>query len=115
MEITNIQDKVQFLDGSFTKRVIYQDENIVSFVLNFKPGQELPYRALSGSTVVIDVHSGTGEIVGERRVIPITAGDIISVKGNENLGVRNTGSDSMTLYVNMAPRPSDTRYSQDIG
>lgn len=115
MEIANLADKIVFVEQPFAKRVIYQDDNIVTFVLNFKPGQALPPHTHYDSTVVIYVQAGAGELTADDRIVSIQPGNIISLRGNEKLSVKNTGQENLTLYVNMAPRPADNRYNVDIG
>ncbi|GAB6180510.1 hypothetical protein JCM14036_18290 [Desulfotomaculum defluvii] len=110
-----ITDKIISVDKPFAKRIIYQDDNVVTFVLNFRPGQALPPHTHYQSTVVIHVFAGQGEITADENTVTVTTGDIVTVKGNETLSVKNTGSENLTLYVNMAPRPSDSRYNADIG
>ncbi|MEW6697363.1 MAG: cupin domain-containing protein [Bacillota bacterium] len=115
MEIANLEEKIVFVEQPFAKRVIYQDDNIVTFVLNFKPGQALPSHTHYDSTVIILVQTGAGELTADDRTVTIQPGSIISLKGNEKLSVKNTSQENLTLYVNMAPRPADNRYNADIG
>lgn len=115
MEKVNIAEKIVFVDKPFAKRIIYQDDNVVAFTLNFKPGQALPPHTHFDSTVVILVHAGTGELGADEATTPLKPGDVVTLRGDERLTVRNSGAADLTLFVTMAPRPAEPRYSTDVG
>jgi len=53
MNFRNIEGSIEFKDESFTKRIIFEEEQVLTFVLNFKPGQSLPVHKHENSSVVL--------------------------------------------------------------
>jgi len=47
-------------------------------------------------------HAGQGEVFGEGRWNPVTAGAVVLVKGNEEHQVRNTGKDPL-VFICLVP------------
>jgi len=90
MKIEKISDKIMYNDESLTKKIIYKEDKILNFVLNFRPGQGVP------------PHNHK-----------ITQGDVIHCKGVEVFSIKNTGNDDMSLFVVLAPNPSAV-YSKGI-
>ncbi|MDP4093611.1 MAG: cupin domain-containing protein [Bacillota bacterium] len=114
MIIKNISESIKFNQDSFTKRILYVDKNVLSFVLNFKPGQTLPVHKHENSTVAVNVLSGNGQIKINQEVADIQAGSFICAEGQDEFSVPLVNED-MTLYICISPNPSNEAYSKNLG
>lgn len=115
METTMLREQEASARAPFVKRILYQDENIVTFTLSFKPGQSLIPHRHGDSSVVLLVQAGSGEATVDEQTVALRVGEVLSVRGDETLSAVNTGQENLLLYVNMAPRPADPRYVAEIG
>jgi len=113
MKIEKISDKIMYNDESLTKKIIYKEDKILNFVLNFRPGQGVPPHNHEQSDLLIHVLCGDGEMTVDGNLNKITQGDIIHCKGVEVFSIKNTGNDDMSLFVVLAPNPSAV-YSKGI-
>jgi quercetin dioxygenase-like cupin family protein len=114
MDIKDISQSIEFNDTTFTKRVLYADKDILSFVLNFKPGQALPVHKHENSSLVLNVLSGSGEVKVNDEVAKISKGSLVYAKGQDNFSVP-TVNENMTLHVSLSPNPSNEMYAKKIG
>ncbi|HWI62618.1 MAG TPA: cupin domain-containing protein [Symbiobacteriaceae bacterium] len=99
----------------FTKRVCFSDPQVLVFTLTFAPGQTLPAHKHPGSTVVLHVHTGAGVVSNGEREETVTSGDVLLVTAEEELGVRNTGTETLVLLVSLSPNPTNPAYSKNLG
>ncbi len=113
MKIEKISDKIMYNDESSTKKIIYKEDKILNFVLNFRPGQGVPPHNHEQSDLLIHVLCGDGEMTVDESLNKITQGDEIHCKGEEVFSIKNTGNDDMSLFVVLAPNPSAV-YSKGI-
>lgn len=107
MNILSLTSAKQFSDERFTKRMLHKSEDSAVFVLNFKPGQELPPHKHPGSNVYLLVLDGEGELTVDDANTQVVKDDCISVKGTEQMGFRNTGQANTSLYVMLSKIPND--------
>lgn len=113
MEMKNLMDHMTFSEKSITKKVLFADSNLLSFVLNIKPGQHIAAHRHEHSSLVIGVLAGKGEIaVGFERAW-VNAGAVLTVKGEEDFGVP-TVEENLSLFVTISPNPSNEIYSREI-
>jgi quercetin dioxygenase-like cupin family protein len=112
MDIKNINDSIAFSAETITKRVLYADGQILSFVLNLKAGQKLPAHRHEKSTLVIVALSGSGEIRINQETGNLEKGAVVMIKGEDELEIPKVTED-MTLLVNIAPNPSNAMYSKE--
>ena len=113
MKIEKISEKIVYSEEKFTKRVIFNENRVLNFVLNFKPGQGVPAHNHEQSDLIIHVLVGQGEMGVDGKVHNITEGDIIHCKGTEVFSLTNTGHKDMSCFVILAPNPSPM-YSKEV-
>lgn len=104
-----------FLENTFTKRVLFNEEKVLSFVLNMKPSQEIPPHQHEESDLVLHVLTDSGELTVDGKTQTIVPGDVIYCTGEEVFSLINTGSEDMSSFVVIAPRPGVKLYSKEIG
>jgi len=113
MKIEKISSKIQYSDDKLTKKVIFNENRVLNFVLNFKPGQGVPPHNHEQSDLIIHVLIGTGELVVDGNTSKVVAGDVIYCKGTEIFSLKNNGTENMSCFVILAPNPSPI-YSKEI-
>lgn len=113
MKIEKLSDKIQYNDQSLTKKIIFNENRVLNFVLNFKPGQGVPPHNHEQSDLIIHVLTGEGELVVDGVKNNIIQGDVIHCKGTEIFSLKNTGDKNMSCFVILAPNPSPI-YSKEI-
>lgn len=115
MKVEKIAERLIYSDKTFTKRVLFNEEKILSFILNMKPGQEIPPHQHEVSDLVLHVLSGGGELTVGEKSQDIIAGDVVYCVGDEFFGLKNNKRDNMSCFVVLAPRPGMKIYSEEIG
>lgn len=113
MKIEKITAKIAFSDKTFTKRVLFNENQILNFVLNMKPGQSIPPHTHENSELVIYVLTGSGEATIDGTNAELTEGDVVHLKGEEVFSLKNSGASEMSCFVVIAPNPSAI-YSKEI-
>jgi quercetin dioxygenase-like cupin family protein len=113
MKIEKISDKIVYSEEKFTKRVLFNENKILNFVLNFKPGQGVPPHNHEQSDLIIHVLVGEGEMGVDGVMHKVTQGDVIHLKGTEVFSLKNNGEKDMSLFVILAPNPSPI-YSKEV-
>ena len=113
MKIEKISEKIVYSEEKFTKRVLFNENKILNFVLNFKPGQGVPPHNHEQSDLLIHVLVGEGEMGVDGTMNKITEGDVIHCKGTEVFSLKNTGDKDMSCFVILAPNPSPM-YSKEV-
>lgn len=113
MKIEKISDKIVYSEEKFTKRVLFNENRVLNFVLNFKPGQGVPPHNHEQSDLIVHVLVGNGELGVDGTMHNITEGDVIHCKGTEVFSLKNTGDKDMSLFVILAPNPSPI-YSKEV-
>ncbi|MDD2370407.1 MAG: cupin domain-containing protein [Firmicutes bacterium] len=114
MENKNIKDSIVFSDESITKKIIFDEEKVLVFVLNFKAGQKLPVHKHGSSALLYTVLSGSGEMLVNDKIVKLEEGSIGLVNGDDDFSIPFVEKD-MSLFVTLSPRPEDERYAQKIG
>jgi quercetin dioxygenase-like cupin family protein len=115
MKLEKIKDKMVFLEGSLTKRVVFNEEKILNFILNLMPGQELPPHQHEDSDLVMHVVAGGAELTVDGNTQNITTGDVVYCTGNEVFSMKNNTNENLSCFVVIAPRPMPKLYSQEFG
>lgn len=113
MEKKTLNEFQEFKEDRFSKRVIYQKNESVVFVLNFMPGQELPSHTHPGTDVYLLALEGSGTVTVDGNDSSVVKGEIVHIGGDETFSYRNTGSEPSSLYVTLIKLP-DERYAQNI-
>lgn len=114
MDIKDVSESTVFSEETITKRVLFADKNILSFVLNLKAGQVLPVHKHENSTLVLVVLSGNGEIRINNETDKLGKGTVVTAKGEDEFEIPKVSED-MSLFVNIAPNPSNAAYSKEVG
>lgn len=99
----------------FTKRVCFDDPQVLVFVLTFSPGQVLPPHRHPGSSVVLYACEGSGEMAADGNASSFGPGDTLLVTGEEELSVRNTGETPLVLLVSLSPNPTNKAFARELG
>jgi quercetin dioxygenase-like cupin family protein len=113
MEIKSIQSYQIFTEDKFTKRIVYQKEENIVFVLNFMPGQALPKHKHPNTHVYILVLQGNGTVTVDGANSDISERDVVYIDGDEEFSFVNSGNSPVSLYVQLAKIP-DARYAQEV-
>ena len=113
MKIEKLSDKIVYMDDKLTKRILFKETRVLSFVLNFRPGQGVPPHNHEQSDLIIHVLVGQGEMVVDGIIHQISQGDVIHCKGKEVFSLTNTGDKDMSCFVILAPNPSSA-YSIEV-
>lgn len=113
MKIEKISDKMVYMTETITKRVLFNKDTVLNFVLNLTPGQEVPPHNHEQSDLIIHVLVGEGDLTVDGNTSKITQGDVIHCDGSELFSLKNTGDKNMSCFVILAPNPS-TIYSKEI-
>lgn len=114
MNKKNIKDSIVFSDNTLTKRTLFADEHVLSFVLNLKAGQVLPSHKHEKSTVVFTVLSGSAIIKINDESEEIEKGSVVMSKGEDDFEIPKVSED-LSLFVTISPNPSNKLYSKEIG
>ncbi len=114
MEIKNVSDSIVFNDKTFTKRILFATDDVLSFVLNMKRGHVLPVHKHENTSLVMIVLSGSGEIQINQEVEKLTKGSVVYAKGEDDFSIPSVTED-MTIYVTISPNPTNQLYSKEIG
>ena len=113
MKIEKMSDKIIYNEETFTKKIIFKEDRVLNFVLNFKPGQGVPPHNHEQSDLIIHVLIGQGEMGVDGTINKITQGDVIHCKGTEVFSLTNTGDKNMSCFIILAPNPFPM-YSKEI-
>jgi quercetin dioxygenase-like cupin family protein len=113
MKIEKIAEKIVFMENTLTKRILFNENRVLNFVLNFKPGQGVPPHNHEESDLIIHVLSGEGEMVVDNVPHKVVQGDVIHCYGKEVFSITNNSDKDMSLFVILAPNPSPV-YSKEI-
>lgn len=100
-------------DKHLTKKVIYRDKSILTFVLNFTPSQSLPVHNHPGMVTIVQVITGSAEAIADGKSQQIQTGDILVVQEQEMLALTN-GSENLSLCVTLTPGPTDERFAEEF-
>ena len=111
MEQKLLGDFMVFSTEHLTKKIIYQDKDILTFVLNLKPGHKLPRHGHEGGTLTLHILQGAGTIAINDERQPLVAGQFYILSGTDLLEVPEVTKD-MSLLVNIAPNPTNPIYRQ---
>ncbi|MDW7674865.1 MAG: cupin domain-containing protein [Bacillota bacterium] len=114
MQTFNLDDKKIFSDKSLTKKVIYSDDSILVFVLNFKPGQTLPTHSHPGMVTILQILQGSGEFTVDGHTTQLSAGQGLVCQEKEMLSLLNNGDENLSIYVTLSPGPKNPVFAQEI-
>lgn len=113
MNVKNMNADMVFRDESLTKRVLYEDKNVLSFLLNLRPGQSVPRHGHERSTLVMEVLRGAGTIQVNDEQANVKAGDFLTLTGADELAIPAVTED-LSLFVTLSPNPSNEMYAKEV-
>ncbi|OBZ15578.1 cupin [Bacillus sp. FJAT-27264] len=101
-----LSEAIQYQEGRFTKRTLFQEGESIVFVLNFLPGQQLPSHTHPGTDVYILVLDGTGTVTVDEVDKEVTKGEVIHIGGEETFSFHNSGEIPSSLHVVLCKIPN---------
>ncbi|MTK13962.1 MAG: cupin domain-containing protein [Clostridiaceae bacterium] len=101
MQLARISDHQIYSDDRFVKRDMINEEKALLFMLNLKPGQEIPPHTHGESGLVIHVISGSGILNINSKSEKITAGDIVYCSGSELFSMKNTSEENLSCFASL--------------
>lgn len=114
MRIEKVLEKMVYNDDTFTKRLLFSEKNLLSFVLNLKSGQEIPPHKHENSDLILYVIKGGAKLTIDNKPHAIKEGDIIHCKGDEEFYLQNNTNDDFSSIVVLGPRPEPKIYAEEI-
>jgi len=109
MEQKLVGDFMVFATDHLTKKIIHQDKDILTFVLNLRPGQTLPRHSHENTTLTLHVLQGAGTIAVNDVKESMYEGQLFILSGIDVLEVPEVTKD-LSLLVNIAPNPTNPIY-----
>lgn len=100
MEQKRIQD-TPFNEDRFTKNDLFKKKSETVFVLNLKPGQELPPHKHPKRNLYIIGFEGEGTFNIDGDDYSCKTGDVFSISPEEDFGVKNESNGDFRAYACM--------------
>ncbi|MCK8817562.1 cupin [Natroniella sulfidigena] len=100
--------------GKLAKRVIYQDENVTSFILNIYKGESLPSHTHFDCTMLLQVIQGRANLSINNKTSSIRKNDLIQITGSESMSIENIGAQTLILYITTSPSSPSDKYSVNV-
>ena len=100
-----------FKNEHLTKKIIYEDEHLLSFTLNINVGHTVPAHSHDGSSLSIYVVEGMGDIIINKQTYKSEPGQIFYLFKNDSFAVSNVIK-PLSLFVHIAPNPDNPIYRQ---
>lgn len=100
-------------ENKIAKRVIYQDEKTLAFVLNIGAGETLPEHTHFDCTVLLQVMRGQAEVNVDGKKLAMKEDELLQLEGAEKMVVNNNGENTLVLYVTISPLPPSEDYTVD--
>ncbi len=114
MKIEKVLEKMVYNNDTFTKRLLFSEKNLLSFVLNLKAGQEIPPHKHEDSDLILYVIKGGAKLTVDNKSYDIKDGDVIHCKGEEEFYLQNNKGDDFSALVALGPRPEPKIYADEI-
>ncbi len=100
--LTNIEDDT--LSNDDYRRVLFTGEHTQLVLMTIQPGDEIGREKHEGHDQFIRIESGTGEVLMDGRVQPISDGSAFIIPSGVEHNVTNTSSDEpLRLYTLYSP------------
>jgi quercetin dioxygenase-like cupin family protein len=114
MNFRKLEDSIVFSNKTFTKRILFANDQVLSFILNLRPGQVLPVHRHEQSTLVMVTLSGSGEVLINSETEKLKKGSVVMAKGEDDFSIPSVDED-MSLLVTISPNPANAMYSKELG
>jgi quercetin dioxygenase-like cupin family protein len=103
MKIVRLEEGPQFDPAHVVAGVFAEGSQCSVRLIRLAPGQTLPPHTHGASDLMLYAVEGRGELDTPEGARPFTAGALASYTGDEELRVRNMGTDGLTLLAFLAP------------
>lgn len=114
MNILNIENKIEFVDKGFRKKIIFEDEQVLAVLASVKSGQEMFAHRHEHSALVFTILSGRAEVTVNGEIQEIQKGSTGLLKGTDKVGFQNVKED-LAAFITLSPKPSNPAFSNEIG
>ena len=89
--------------GKISKRMIYKSDNVIAFILNIAKGEMLPGHTHLQSTLLFQIMKGEADVCIDGTITPLRTSELMQIEGQESVQVKNTGTDTLQLFVTISP------------
>jgi quercetin dioxygenase-like cupin family protein len=104
MKLVRIQDIERPEGQGIFARPLLEDDQSNVRIIRLAPGQALPAHRHGVSDLMLYAASGQGHLDLDAGSVAFVAGALAFLRGDEELRVRNTGADELTLLAFLAPK-----------
>ncbi len=105
-EFKKISDAIHFSSDKMKKNGLFETDRIFCDLYCLEPGQSQAVHTHEGSDKVYYVLQGKGVFqIGDQEK-EVAAEEIVLASSGQKHGVKNAGTDRLTLLVFMAPKPT---------
>jgi quercetin dioxygenase-like cupin family protein len=104
VKITRIQDAVGYDPARFVARPLLEGDQCNVRIIRLSPGQVLPPHRHGQSDLMLFVVEGQGELETPDGAQPFGAGALAFYRGDEELRVRNAGTEGVTMLAFLSPK-----------
>lgn len=113
MNLKNLEESMIFDNNKLTKIIVFNDKDVLGFVLNLKQGHTLPFHKHENSALTLLVLQGSCDLQVDNEVQKIQKGSVVLAKGDEEFGIPKVHED-LSIFVTLTPNPTDPKFSQEI-
>jgi len=113
MEIRNLHESTMFSSNGISKKIVFNTEEVLCFLLNLLPGQTIPAHRHENSVMIATVLNGSCEIIVNQDKFEFEKGHAVLVSGHDDFGITEVMTD-LSLYVSLSPNPANPEYAKDI-
>jgi quercetin dioxygenase-like cupin family protein len=112
MEIRKIGEHTQFSPEGISKKIMFNTNEVLCFILNLLPGQIIPVHRHENAVLIAVVLEGACEISVNQDKFEFVKGGALLVKGEDDFGIPNVTAD-LSLLVTLSPNPANPIYSKE--
>lgn len=114
MNLTNLQERIEYVEKGFRKRIIFEDEHVLCILITVKVGQEMFAHRHENSALTFTVLNGKGEVTVNGEKYSILKGSTGVVKGTDKIGFQNV-EENLAAFVTLSPKPQNTAFLKEFG
>lgn len=114
MNLTNLQERIEYVDKGFRKRIIFEDEQVLCILVTVKVGQEMFAHRHEKSALTFTVLNGKGEVTVNGEKYNIQTGSTGVVKGTDKIGFQNV-EENLAAFVTLSPKPQNPAFLNEFG
>lgn len=102
MAVKHVSEAQVFDEKRMRKETLFKENGSAAFVVNLMPGQELPAHRHPGNQVYLFLFEGEGEYRLDGDRYPFSWQEVLHCGEEQELSLKNTGSEPMSVYVVLA-------------